>query len=449
MEREFTLSNFTLSSAEYTPQVDDSTLFEIYMVSETNRGILLPYAPLTVTWGQLRTSYTISIPMDIYQVVVKGVVDNKEYTKTLPVDMTACLERSDITADCFQFTFQAEVDNPTVHLNLVRGTLLIPRDYAFTIFWDSESISDIGTSINISLNDFDVDPVLHTEVYFKLTHQYTMNKGQTKIISICGSCPMFTLNPVQLNDYGLIEGPATTGGLEWYIDPLGAFRYPLKVIGINNWGQVNMRGFTRFAAGAIDLLYIPQTSIPHPTTGIDIYDPRFCFSEMFYGCGQLGSVAKCNQLFSNFPEVTGFERTFEKCYNMEDLPFDIFYGCTSAVNFINCFSECNKTKPSRYVAGKTYFEDRIYHNGEANYPDPTNEDQLFADTYLKCDGNGCMPVPYWDVFPNHASAILGGLYGCYYRIDFRNYPYHTLNYSILGDYMDDYRDWFFTNPFGT
>lgn len=417
MSKEFTLSNFTYDGPNNTTTIPDDQVFEIYEVSYTSG----PDGTLnsTATWAQLKNTHTIIVDDDIYKVYIKGIINNITHIYPLQVDVCGKL------TDCFSFTFIAPINNPKVHIGLIRN-----NTYNFDIMWGDEGIGETGETINVGT----LSPLFDDEDTCQ--HQYSILAGQSCTISICGECTRLTLRKVEVDD-----GIGLIGGM-WYYDDFLHPTTPLPVVAINSWGNVNMTSFKRFAQRAVTLLTIPSTPIPHPTD-YGVHDLETCFESMFEDCHKLTQLTNCNKLFSNFPEVVYYTRTFQNCYNI-DLPFDIFSGCTSAVRFRNTFQNCYKLKPSRYANGKTYYEDRIYHHGDPGYPNPSNHNQEFADTYLNCNGEGAFPLPYWSLFPNHDTAIGGGYWGCYAtKANFRNYTVTAIaNKDTLNSYQKHHNGWF-------
>jgi hypothetical protein len=412
MSKEFTVSNFTYSDPTVT--IPDDQIFELHITRpRLGKGTSELFG--TATWQELKSGFTIIVDDDVCMLTIKGRINNKLYEYELPVKICPQSNRSE---DCFSFTFMAPIDNPEVSIGLIHS-----NTYNFDIWWGDEGEGDTAETINVGTLAW-----LNNDNH-SCSHKYNMAAGETRIISICGTCTRLTL----INN-------GFAGGI-WYYDSLIHPKTPLPVIAINNWGNVDMTSFKDFAKQST-LWTIPEGPIPHPVGNIDDVDT--CFESMFEDCHYLKKL-NCNNLFSNFPEVRSFKSTFENCDKI-DLPFDIFSGCISATEFINTFKNCHNLKPSRYTIGGTYYEDRIYHNGEPGYPSPTNNNQEFANTYLNCNGRGSFPVPYWSVFPNydHGSGIADyGFENCYKGMDFKYYTQtSTASPEILNDYKSDHEGWF-------
>lgn len=455
MSKEFTLSNFTFDGPECDQTIDDSTVFEIY--EKTYNSDYTLHTPSTVTWGQLRTSHTIIVADDITRIKISVIINNVEYYKELDVDQRVCPAVS--REGCFMFTFEADNNDdnlaPYVSIVLPRGWCSIPRSYEFIVYWDAElensPTSEVSVDAYSTLPPAILCPEATSEEEIWINHTYSgLKNGDRKTIAICGICPALTfrsISPATIinNIPGYSDSLVPVGGIFITEDAPGMgnwTRRPLKIIAINQWGNVGMKAFTRLAAEATDLVSIPFGRIPHPGM-VGIESPAYCFYETFKNCSKLELTQNANNLFSNFSEVLGFGRTFEGCSKISDLPFDIFSGCTSAFDFSGCFKNCSNLKPSHYVEGKTYFEDRIYHNGEADYPDPANVGQVFDSTYLNCNGSKAFPVPYWDVFPNYKEPVINNK--CYNGFIWgypENFPNYFANNKILQGYKTDYPNWF-------
>lgn len=431
MLRTVILSNFTVGGGTECT-IDQNEVFLVsgysYASGWNNLG--------TVTWGQLVAGYNIEITDDtIIEIkITQNIVSTDPPSKTIKVNTCCASDDESVSEDCFCYTFLADVDDPHIYIGLHDG-----EAYNATIYWGDGTNSAMIGSGNVD-------------------HKYNgINEGTYVTIAICGLCPRLTLVRQEKStmvgdsevftgfyDGGMWRAPRLPFGVDNTVlaetSPLSC--PPLIVKAINQWGNTEMVSFKAFADQCFTLESIPSGPIPHPTGAIN--EPDTCFLRTFNGCINLKSMSTCNNLFSKFSDVTKFISTFQDCHQMNELPFDIFSGCTSAYVFKNTFQNCYKMKVSKNV-GRTYYEDRIYHNGDANYPSTatTGEDFRFTDTYLKCDGKNAFPIPYWLFYPTGDQH-----WGCYYKVIWSNYAKtSTSSTAILADYRNgtttsDSDEWF-------
>lgn len=396
MVRTVILSNFTvIGDAECS--IDPNEIFTVS--GYTYNGDIIDLG--TVTWGQLTNNYSIEVTDDalVEIKVTRNIVSTNPQSKTIKVNLCNTSKDDSVGEDCFCFTFIADVDDPHVYIGLFEDD----EEYDALVYWGDNENSEMITG-NHNVN-----------------HKYKgVSAGTAVTVAICGLCTRLKLIKDPITNGGMWVAPRLLFGVDDTFTAdrnIGATCPRLRVVAINQWGKTEMRTFQSFADECGTLVSIPGGPIPHPTGAIS--NPETCFEKTFSKCGLLSSMSSCNNLFSNFPEVTHYTNTFYKCHNMKELPFDIFYGCTSAYSFHSTFEECYNVQISRYVGG-LYYEDRIYHNGDANYPSSatTIEHFVFSDLYLKCSGKNAFAVPYWLYYPTDDSLDRKG---CYYDVLFSNY----------------------------
>lgn len=379
MRREFRLDNFTKVYGE----CDEST-FTIYTHEYgVTKGSVTKTPLTTVTWAQLQAGLTLYIDNDkVYQVTVES---NELSTNPTIISLGApsCCNIEDVgvDADSFCFTFRVKEDDPTIKFNLVPGTV-----YDCIIYWGDGT----NTTVDMTAGNYD-----------NIKHDYPEGLGIKEndliTVAISGILPLFPFS----------EAKEKTG-LITYSD--------LEVVSINSWGHVEMSNFESMCYNLDSLKSIPAGSIPAPSGAVDVKE---CFKKTFYGCTGLESLSHCNNLFSEFITVTDFNETFKRCSNMTNLPYDIFSGCTQAHDFHDTFNGCSKLQISKYKEGELYYTDRIYHNGDANYPNsgatPPGTTYRFTDTYMGCSGWQSFPIPYWKFYDTKDGLTYLNK-GCYYGL---------------------------------
>lgn len=358
MTRTFELFNFVhvAGDCEHT-----TSTFTVYTYSYGNER----QAFTTLTWAELQAGYALTIDDDnIYQVEVE-LNDNRTQKTGIRFGVPSCCNGDEVPEDAFCFTFKAAHNNPIVDI-----FALIGETYEGTIYWGDETTDNISTDL------------ITTGDYRLATHQYNpalgIKPGDLVTIAMTGSIPRLRLAHMYESD----------GNHR---------RTRLQVVSINSWGNVEMYHFEDMCKDVTSLKSLPAGPITAPSV---LKDPDTCFSKMFYGCSGLQSMSQCNNLFSEFSGVTSFTSTFEGCFNMENLPFDIFSGCTSAWKFGRTFKGCTKLQISKYNPDELYYTDRIYHHGDTGYPSTatTEHNFQFNETYSGCSGWQSFPIPYWHFY---------------------------------------------------
>ena len=86
-------------------------------------------------------------------------------------------------------------------------------------------------------------------------------------------------------------------------------------------------------SGCFQLTNIPDNLFSNCT---DVTD----FENTFYNCTGLTSIPE--NLFSNNTAVTNFYGTFQYCFGLTSIPENLFSNNTKVINFMSTFSNCNK-----------------------------------------------------------------------------------------------------------